>query len=292
MPEMPDQIVARTRRWFTKAARPLPWRDPSCSPWGVLVSEFMLQQTQVDRVLPRWQAWLERWPTPADLAQADLRSVLEMWDRLGYPRRARWLYECAIQITAEHGGVVPNSEEDLRALPGVGPYTAAAVCAFAYGQRTVVLDTNVRRVLARAVFGMQRAPTHITAAERELAAELLPATAPAAAQWSAAVMELGALICTARTPACAECPIRAQCAWRRAGYPPAATPARRAATYDGSLRQARGDVLAELRTATAPITLDTLRAACRNPAHLDAAVTSLLTDHLISRTATGYVLGS
>jgi A/G-specific adenine glycosylase len=292
MPEIPAQIVARTRRWFTKASRPLPWRDPDCTPWGVLVSEFMLQQTQVDRVLPRWQAWMERWPTPADLAQADLRSVLEMWDRLGYPRRARWLHECAIRIMNEHDGVVPNTEEALRALPGVGPYTAAAVCAFAYDQRTVVLDTNVRRVLARAVLGLDRPPTHITAAERELADELLPATGRVAAQWSGAVMELGALICTARTPSCSECPIRRQCAWRLAGYPASATPTRRAAGYDGSLRQTRGDVLAALRAARTPITLDDLRAACRNPAHLDAAVTSLQVDHLISRTHTGYVLGS
>src|SRR5690606_7452204 len=136
--------------WFDHAARDLPWRRPECSPWGVLVSEIMLQQTPVVRVLPAWMSWMERWPTPAHLAAASQADAVRAWDRLGYPRRAKRLWECAGEIVRRHGGEVPDDEEELLALPGIGAYTAAAVRSFAFGRRAVVLDTNVRRVIARA----------------------------------------------------------------------------------------------------------------------------------------------
>lgn len=140
--------------WYLAARRDLPWRAPDATPWGVLVSEFMLQQTQVDRVLPRWHAWLDAWPTPADLAAALAGDAIRAWGRLGYPRRAVWLHAAALQIVERHGGRVPDDLDALLALRGVGNYTARAVLVFAFGQRHPVVDTNIRRVLARAVDGV------------------------------------------------------------------------------------------------------------------------------------------
>ena len=207
----------------------------------------MLQQTQVDRVIPRWQAWLDRWPTPQALANSSVADALLMWDRLGYPRRARWLWQCATIISEDHGGVVPEDDEALRALPGIGTYTAAAIRAFAFGRRAVVLDTNVRRVIARHWLGQDRPTPQPTRTEREFAGALWPTADASAARWSAAVMELGALICTARDPQCAQCPIAGTCAWRAAGFPRTSTPRRTQAPYEGSDRQARGAILAALR---------------------------------------------
>ena len=237
-------MVASVLDWFAAQARPLPWRDPSCTPWGVLVSEVMLQQTQVARGLPVWQAWMERWPTPTALAQAPLADVLVAWGRMGYPRRARWLHQAAQAMRDEHGGQVPRDLAALRALPGIGEYTAAAVMAFAFGEPTVVLDTNVRRVIERAWGGTALPPAHLTNAERERAASLV---AIGGARWSAAVMELGALVCTARTPDCAACPLVGSCAWQEDGMPPASTAPRRQARFEGSDRQARGVVMAAVR---------------------------------------------
>jgi len=281
-------LVGSVQHWYQQAARDLPWRSPDCTPWGVVVSEVMLQQTQVDRVRPKWEAWMQRWPEPADLAAASLDDVLRMWDRLGYPRRARWLWEAAQQICAEFDGVVPADEAALRSLPGIGSYTAAAVCAFAFGQRTIVLDTNVRRVLARAVDGCERPPTHITQAERAMAEQLLPDQG--AAEWSVAVMELGALICTVQNPACDTCPIANHCAWRAAGYPTSDAPRRRTAPYAGSLRAARGAVLAALRET--PATRSQLTSHVSNADQLDQALASLLDDGLISALDREYRLGS
>jgi A/G-specific adenine glycosylase len=157
-------MVATLLEWFADNERPLPWR--SSTAWGVLVSEFMLQQTPVDRVLPVWQTWLERWPTPADMAQASLADVLRAWGRLGYPRRARRLHETSAVISEQHGGQVPDDRDALLALPGVGDYTAAAILAFAYQRRSIVLDTNVRRVVARTLDGVATPLGHITRAER------------------------------------------------------------------------------------------------------------------------------
>lgn len=232
--------------WFAAHGRDLPWRDPDCPPWGVLVSEIMLQQTPVVRVLPRWRAWMERWPTPADLAAAPTADVLTAWDRLGYPRRALRLQEAARAIVERHGGEVPADPQALRALPGIGEYTAAAVSSFAFGIPETVVDTNVRRVLARALRGEGLPGRTLTRAEMAAAHAALPADEHRANRWNAAVMELGALVCTARSPACDRCPIRARCAWVAAGSP-APEVARRGQAWVGTDRQVRGAVMAAVR---------------------------------------------
>jgi A/G-specific adenine glycosylase len=282
--------VTAAIRWFDGAQRDLPWRQDRCTPWGVLVSEFMLQQTQVDRVIPRWQAWLERWPTPADLADSDVAEALVMWDRLGYPRRARWLWECAVIITRDFGGHVPADELQLRTLPGVGAYTAAAVCTFAFQQRALALDTNVRRVIARHWAGQPGPPAHITLAERERCEDIWPPDDHKAAAWTASVMELGALICTARQPKCGDCPISSTCAWRAAGYPPSPKPSRRRqAAYLGSDRQGRGEILQALRLR--PHTVDELQDLMPANDRRDRVIQSLIDDQLVTLEGDAYRLG-
>jgi A/G-specific adenine glycosylase len=268
--------------WFDANARRLPWRAPDRTPWGVLVSEVMLQQTPVARVEPAWRDWMARWPTPAALAAASPADALRAWDRLGYPRRALRLRECAAAIVVRHGGQVPDDEAALRALPGVGAYTAAAVAAFAFGRRAVVLDTNVRRVLARYVTGAALpAPTQ-TAAEAALADRLTPPDGPAAARWSLATMELGALVCTARTPRCDACPLASSCAWLAAGRPPDEHASRRRAQpWAGTDRQVRGRVMALLRAAPGPVPADEVRAAWPDRAQLERCLAALAADGLV-----------
>src|SRR5437016_11598887 len=188
--------------WYARNARDLPWRAPGASPWAVLVGEIMLQQTPVARVLPEYLSWMARWPTPAALAAAPSGEAIRQWGRLGYPRRALRLHETATILVARHGGTVPGDLDALRALPGIGSYTAAAVASFAFGQRHAVLDTNVRRVLARLICGRPLPGAAPSAAEVALAESLLPAEPSVAARWSVAVMELGALVCTAASPRC------------------------------------------------------------------------------------------
>ncbi|WP_425560292.1 A/G-specific adenine glycosylase, partial [Kineococcus glutinatus] len=212
--------------WYRHHARDLPWREPSCPPWGVLVSEVMLQQTPVTRVLPRWREWMQRWPRPADLAADSPGEAVRHWQSLGYPRRALRLHAAATAIVERHGGEVPDDHAALLALPGVGAYTAAAVASFAFRQRHAVVDTNVRRVLARAVTGAADAAPALSAAETRLASTLLPAGPEEAATWGVAVMELGALVCTARVARCTTCPLATTCAWHRAGNTPGAVPRR------------------------------------------------------------------
>ncbi|MBL3698916.1 A/G-specific adenine glycosylase [Leucobacter luti] len=254
-------IAHALNAWFARAARPLPWRDPAATPWAILVSEFMLQQTQVDRVLPRWLAWLERWPTPSALAADPPGEAVRAWDRLGYPRRALWLHRAAVEIAEQHGDQVPSDVDQLLALTGVGPYTARAVATFAFGERHPVVDTNTRRVIARLVHG--RAAAGMPAAsDLSDMAELLPAEPADAATFNAAAMELGAIVCTARAPRCDECPLIAWCEWRGSGYPDNA-PAKRPtqAKFEGSDRQARGRVMALLRAASGPVTREAATAA-------------------------------
>jgi A/G-specific adenine glycosylase len=273
-------------RWYAASARDLPWRQPGTSAWAVLVSEIMLQQTPVARVLPAHAAWMARWPTPAALAAATPADAVRQWDRLGYPRRAIRLHAIAQTLVDQHDGEVPSSAEVLITLPGIGPYTAAAVASFAFRQRHAVLDTNVRRVLARLVTGMALPPTATSAAERSLAESLLPADGSRAARWSVAVMELGALVCTAARPSCASCPVAGQCAWRRAGSPPA--PLRRAAPgYTGSDRQCRGRLLAVLRAATGPVPTAELDSAWHDSGQQARALAALVTDGLVTSRADG-----
>lgn len=263
LPDLPD--LAGLHRdvlaWYSDHQRDLPWRDPGCSPWGVLLSEVMAQQTPIARVLPAWLDWMQRWPTPAALAAASPGDAVRAWGRLGYPRRALRLHECAVELTDRFGGQVPRSEAELRSLPGIGEYTAAAVACFAYGERTVVIDTNVRRVQARVVTGVAYPAASLTRVERELAAALVPRDRADAAVWNVAAMELGALICTARVARCADCPIRARCAWFAAGRPEHDGPPRRGQAWHGTDRQARGALLQALRDAPGAVRHTDLAAA-------------------------------
>jgi A/G-specific adenine glycosylase len=277
--------------WFDQAARDLPWRDHKTTPWGVLVSEFMLQQTPVSRVLEPYTAWLARWPTPTALAADSPGEAVRMWGRLGYPRRALRLHQAATAISHEHGGEVPNNVQQLSELPGVGDYTAAAVAAFGYGQRVAVLDTNVRRVFARLLSGRELvAAQHITKAERKEAERLLPSAPPEAATWSIGVMELGALICTAVAPACPRCPVADQCRWRAEGSPTYDGPPRRAQTYAGTDRQCRGRLLAVLRDADGEVPAYRLDLAWNNPEQRSRCLASLIADGLAIETTNGFAL--
>ncbi|ASU85741.1 adenine glycosylase [Nocardiopsis gilva YIM 90087] len=267
--------------WYQANARDLPWRRPDASPWSILVSEIMLQQTPVVRVRPAWEAWMDRWPTPADLAAEPSGEAVRMWNRLGYPRRALNLHACAREIVDRHNGEVPDSHADLLALPGIGPYTAAAVASFAFGQRHAILDTNVRRVLARADTGIEYPPKTQSKAELRLAESLLPPEADVAALWGVAIMELGALVCTARSPACADCPIADKCAWRLAGKPAHDGPPRRGQTYAGTDRQVRGRLLAVLRDASGPVHKPALDAVWDEPVQRERALDALVADGLV-----------
>jgi A/G-specific adenine glycosylase len=266
--------------WYDAHARELPWREASTTPWGVLVSEFMLQQTPVSRVLPVYLQWMDSWPHAADLAADSTGDAVRAWGRLGYPRRALRLHAAATAIVERHGGEVPDSHADLLALPGVGEYTAAAVASFAFGRRHVVLDTNVRRVLTRLVAGREFPANAVTRAERDLAAVLLPEEPATAATWAVATMELGALVCTATRPACGECPVRELCAWRAAGYPAYDGPARRGQTYGGTDRQCRGRLLALLRDAEHAVPRSRLDAAWSVPDQRARCLASLVEDGL------------
>ena len=278
---MTSPYAAPILSWYAASARDLPWRRPGTSAWAVLVSEIMLQQTPVARVLPAYDAWLARWPTPAALAAATPADAVRQWDRLGYPRRAVRLHAIATSLVSVHGGQVPASIEELSALPGIGPYTAAAVASFAFRQRHAVLDTNVRRVLARLVTGVALPTAATTAAERRLAESLLPPAPEVAARWAVAVMELGALVCTAARPSCAACPVAGQCAWQQAGRP-AAPPRRAAPGYAGSDRECRGRLLAVLRAADGPVPAARLDPAWNDSGQRARALAALVTDGLVT----------
>jgi A/G-specific adenine glycosylase len=273
-------IVEPILAWYAEAARDLPWRRPDASAWSVMVSELMLQQTPVVRVLPVHEAWLERWPTPADLAAEPSGEAVRAWGRLGYPRRALRLHAAAQAIVERHGGEVPSTYDELIALPGVGDYTAAAIAAFAYGRRQVVLDTNVRRVLARTVAGEEFPARSVTRAERDRAAALLPEDEATAATWSVAVMELGALVCTADRPRCADCPVLELCAWHGAGRPAYDGPPRPVQTYAGTDRQVRGRLLAVLRDAEGSVAKSRLDQVWDDDGQRERCLASLVEDGL------------
>lgn len=307
-PTVPPHVLHhRITAWFRQEARDLPWRG-QCSAWGILVSEIMLQQTPVVRVQPVWEQWLERWPTPADFADAAPADVLRAWGKLGYPRRALRLHAAAAQIVRQYAGVVPTTYAELLELPGVGSYTAAAVAAFAYGRRTTVVDTNIRRVHARLVVGQALPAPALTAAEMALAAQLLPEDENESVVWNAGTMELGAVICTARSPKCNICPVFEQCAWIAAGQPePTYIP--KGQPWAGTDRQVRGAVMSVLRAASSPVHADLFwdSAAAREHVELAAelgqlhklnthapqlkrALAGLVADGLAHHTAAGYQL--
>ena len=224
-------------------------RAADVSDWGTLVFEIMSQQTPIARVQPIWLEWMQRWPTPEDVAAASSADIIVAWANLGYPSRALRLKACAAAIVEKHGGEVPLTLKDLTLLPGVGTYTASALLAFRHGIRVPVLDTNVRRVLVRFLDGREF-PPHTTPSKAETmrADAILPEDGHHAAEVSLALMEFGALVCTQLSPSCDECTIHKHCAWALAGHPkdekrPTPQP------YAGTDRQARGRIMKALRTA-------------------------------------------
>jgi A/G-specific adenine glycosylase len=282
---MPSSLLhAPILGWYADHARDLPWRSAGTSAWGVLVSEAMLQQTPVSRVEPVYRAWLARWPTPAALAAEPPGEAVRAWGRLGYPRRALRLHAAATEIVARHGGELPTSYDGLRALPGVGEYTAAAVASFAHGRRHAVLDTNVRRVLARSLGGTAQPAQALTAAERVRAKSVVPDEPATAARWAVAVMELGALVCTARAPRCTSCPVFDLCAWRLAGSRAYDGPPRRTQAFAGTDRQVRGLLMAVLRDrlpADGPVRAEELVAVWSDQVQRDRALAGLVADGLV-----------
>jgi A/G-specific adenine glycosylase len=272
--------------WYDRSRRDLPWRDPGVTPWQILVSEFMLQQTPVSRVLPIWRDWVVRWPTASATAAASTADIVRAWGKLGYPRRAKRLHECATVIARDHDDVVPDDVDILLTLPGVGSYTARAVACFAYQQPVPVVDTNVRRVVARVVHGRADAAAASTARDHADVSALLPNDG-SAHRFSAALMELGATVCTARTPRCGLCPLSG-CRWRQAGYPPAEGPARRPQAYAGTDRQVRGRLLDVLRDNEFPVARAELDVAwLTDNEQRERALNSLLADGLVIQTTDG-----
>lgn len=285
------ELARIIRDWFVENGRDLPWRHDGFGAWGILVSEIMLQQTPVIRVIPRLEQWLERWPTPADLAASAPGDAVRAWARLGYPRRALNLHAAATAIAEQHNNVVPEDVPTLLALPGIGDYTARAVASFAYGHRHPVVDTNVRRVIARAVDGEGEAGPPST--KRDLAAMelLLPDDLAAAQSTNAAVMELGAIVCTAKKPLCEQCPVRDLCAWRAAGYPVYEGKKQVVQKkFEGSDRQVRGLILAELRASDVPVTAAEIEQVWSDAEQRDRALAGLLKDGLAVAEDSGYVL--
>lgn len=281
--EIADAVIG----WFEREARELPWRGEvgEIDPWAVLVSEFMLQQTQASRVIPQFEAWMARWPKPSDLAAEAPGEAVRAWGRLGYPRRALWLHRAAVQLATEHGDQVPRNVDTLLALTGIGPYTARAIASFAFALREPVVDTNTRRVIARLVHGLAAAGAPSPRDLDDMAA-LLPLDPVRTRLFNAAAMELGAVVCTARSPLCSACPVADWCQWRGSGFPANAPNVRRQAAFQGSDRQVRGRIMALLRSATAPIAEhEALAAAAEGGVHDEAqprrAYDSLISDGLL-----------
>ncbi|MGB6181537.1 MAG: A/G-specific adenine glycosylase [Rhodococcus sp. (in: high G+C Gram-positive bacteria)] len=273
--------------WFVRDARDLPWRRPGVSGWQILMSEVMLQQTPVARVAPIWLEWVQRWPVPSAMAASSRADVIRAWGKLGYPRRAARLHECAAVLAEHHDDRTPSGVETLLTLPGVGAYTARAVACFAFGQRVPVVDTNVRRVVARAVHGKAEPGNPSTTRDLADVEALLPADVDTAATLSAALMELGAVVCTARNPACADCPLPS-CAWVDAGRPAYDGPAKKVQKFAGTDRQVRGKLMDVLRGSTVPVEKSTLDLVwITDPGQRERALDSLLADGLVEQNAAG-----
>lgn len=284
-----EQVHERVLSWYAAHGRDLPWRRSEATPWGIYVSEIMAQQTPIARVLGPWLTWLARWPTPAALAADPPAEAIRAWGRLGYPRRALNLHAAATAMVRDHDGNVPADLDQLRALPGVGEYTAAAVGSFAFGIPAPVVDTNVRRVLARIALGEAQAAPSLTKAERDLAAAWMPADVDDANRWNVASMELGALVCTARSPGCGVCPVADLCVWRVAGSPAYDGPRRPPQGYAGTDREVRGAIMAIVRDADAAVpavAFTDVAAADR----IERALTGLVSDGLLRLSQQGYDL--
>lgn len=272
--------------WFKKNARDLPWRTSDTTPWQVLVSEIMLQQTPASRVAPQYEAWIHRWPDAQSLSAASPADVIRQWDKLGYPNRALRLQETARIVNSQYGGQLPQDYAELIALPGIGDYTANAILGFAYQKRSTVLDTNIRRVIARVWHGQERPSPVVSKTERQFAEQLVPTSPRKAAKWNIAIMEFGALLCTAQKPQCTNCPLSNQCAWKQAGFP-SSDYKRRTQKYVGTDRQVRGLILGILRSTPASVDRKQLFINAANPKQYSRALESLLKDGLVEQTRTG-----
>ena len=270
-------MLDEVTRWFEASARDLPWRKST--PWGVMVSEFMLQQTPVTRVLPKWNEWMERWPTPNDLATAKKDEVIKAWGSLGYPRRALRLWESAKLIATRHQNQVPQDLTALRALPGVGEYTATAILSFAFDESHNVMDINIRRVFARAIDGHEHPSRSVTKRERDQRPVF-------GATWSKAVMELGALICTAKNPKCEICPLARSCLWLKNGSP-RSLEVRKGQSWKGTKRQCRGEILKRLREKES---ITNSEIDWQDRAMLDTALAELVEEGFITRRGDRYRL--
>jgi A/G-specific adenine glycosylase len=237
-----NQLEKPITSWFKKNKRDLPWRKTT--PWGVMVSEYMLQQTPVNRVLPKWDEWMKRWPTPKALAKASPAEVITAWGRLGYPRRALRLHAASQIIAEDFNNQVPEDPAILQTLPGIGEYTAAAIGAFAFEKQTLVMDVNIRRLLTRIIDGNEHPKPAPTVKEKASRLALQP---PKNAHiWAAATMELGALVCTSKNPICEQCPVISQCNWRKNGYPKTDL-VRKSQDWHGTDRKCRGTIVQALR---------------------------------------------
>jgi A/G-specific adenine glycosylase len=270
-----NQLEKPIVSWFKKNKRDLPWRNTT--PWGVMVSEYMLQQTPVNRVLPKWDEWMKRWPTPKDLAKASPAEVITAWGRLGYPRRALRLHAAAQIIAEDFNNQVPEDPATLQTLPGIGEYTAAAIGAFAFEKQTLVMDVNIRRLLTRIIDGNEHprpAPT-----TREKASRLALQPPKNAHIWSAATMELGALVCTSKNPICEQCPVIGQCKWRKNGYPKTDL-IRKSRDWHGTDRKCRGTIVQALRENES-LTESAIKKLWSDESQVEKALKTLQADLLI-----------
>lgn len=326
-------IALRLAAWWEANARDLPWRFGRATPWGVLVSEVMSQQTQMSRVVPYWTTWMGRWPDARSLAAAPKADVITAWGRLGYPRRALRLQECARAVADDYADELPHDYDALVALPGIGDYTASAVMSFAFGERIAVIDTNIRRVLSRVFLGAESRGGAASPVERALANRVLPydgfadmtdvvirgsgavedagdagdakgmndkarsGRRPHARRrerpsvvWNQSLMELGAVVCTAKSPLCEACPIADNCAFLKAGRPGLGERRTRPRQrFQGTDRQVRGMVLEALRAlpANAVLARDEVAGLWKDHVQLDACIASLDDDGLVEMLSDG-----
>jgi A/G-specific adenine glycosylase len=279
-------VIYKVNRWFQNHGRALPWRG-NVTPWEVVMSEFMLQQTQVSRVIPYFEEFRTTFPTPSAMAKTPKSKVISMWGGLGYPRRALRLHELATVLAEDFDDEVPADYETLISLPGIGNYTANAILAFAFQKRSIVIDTNIRRVIARAVLGQEWPTKSITKSEREVIESLVPRQHKAASMYSAAIMELGQVICVSK-PKCDLCPIKKECNWVLEGKP-AGVKVNRTQAWHGTNRKCRGMILRAIREESS-VTIHSLSKSWENREQLESCVEALIEEGFIKKSGRKLIL--